>query len=701
MNFNSFFFFLTSGEDRWLSTLLLQQGYRVEYCAASDAMTQTPEGFKEFFNQRRRWIPSTLANIMDLLQSYRTTVKMNDNISYLYIAYQAALMLSTTLGPATVLLMMAGAFNAVMHTSLWQSYLLAVGPTVVYLVMCFILKSDYQLTIGAILSAVYSLLMMSVIVGTMVQVVEDTFVSPNAIFLLILLAVFIISAMFHPQEFLCLLSGALYFLCIPSGYVLLIVYAMCNMHVVSWGTREKAAQVNRPDPEKEKVSPKSSLMSWLGRKEEEETCCPSIVRFFRRLCGGRHNTDVNTEILRCVMEKLDKVEAGVKSVNTSTNGSRRRGSSSRSRRSRRSNIGNIEEEDMGNDESGDDTTSTDEDLELEEIRDPLVNPKWLEDISLGNGEIKYLPEHEIGFWQQCIAKYLHPISVDKNHQAQVANDLKSMRNNVAFAFFMLNAFWMIIIFMLQSVKDKVSIPIPRPGQDPLPIEPLGLVFLVFFAFILILQFGAMLRHRYGTLLHILASTELRCCRKRYDPKKHIEEAVEYARVLQRLYGIDDDTDQDLDYSSSQDSKSNLHRSSALSDIDPLNCSGIFGSSGRGTTTTVLTNLDPLFPAVYDNMGYTASNGNLAFDEGASSRRTVKDRGFGPSKRSRNRQKGRHTDKNSTLRRAFVRRYTRLMRQQSTPSQSISMKVDQVNQRARPSIRTQDETYTPQFNQLNR
>ena len=693
-----FFNSLTSGEDRWLSTLLLQQGYRVEYCAASDAMTQTPEGFKEFFNQRRRWIPSTLANIMDLLQSYRTTVKMNDNISYLYIAYQAALMLSTTLGPATVLLMMAGAFNAVIHTSLWQSYLLAVGPAAVYLIMCFILKSDYQLTIAAILSAIYSLLMMSVIVGTIVQIVEDTFVSPNAIFLLMLFAIFIISAMFHPQEFLCLLPGALYFLCIPSGYVLLIVYAMCNMHVVSWGTREKAAQVNRPDPEKEKVSQKVSLMSWLGRREEEESCCPSVARFFRRLCGGRPSTDVNAEILRRVMEKLDKVEAGVKSVNTSTSGSRRRRSSSRSRRSRRSNIGNIEEEDMGDDESDNQTTSSDEDADLEE-RDPLINPKWLEDPSLGKGEVKYLPAHEIGFWQQCIAKYLHPISVDKNHQAQVAADLKSMRNNVAFAFFMINAFWMIIIFMLQSVKDKVSIPIPRPDQDPLPIEPLGLVFLVFFAFILILQFGAMLRHRYGTLLHILASTELRCCRKRYDPKKHIEEAVEYARVLQRLYGIDDDTDQDLDYSSSQESKSNLHRNNVLSDMEPLNYSGIFGSSGRGTTTTILTNLDPLFPTVYDNMGYTPSNGNLVLEEGESSRRTDKDRGIGLSKRSRNRQRGRHTDKNSTLRRAFVRRYTRLMRQQTTPKQS--MNGDRVNSGSRPSIRNQEEAYTSHFNQINR
>lgn len=32
------------GEDRWLCTLLLQRGYRVEYSAASDAKTHCPEG---------------------------------------------------------------------------------------------------------------------------------------------------------------------------------------------------------------------------------------------------------------------------------------------------------------------------------------------------------------------------------------------------------------------------------------------------------------------------------------------------------------------------------------------------------------------------------------------------------------------------------------------------------------------------------
>jgi chitin synthase len=34
------------GEDRWLCTLLLQEGYRVDYCASSDALTYAPETFK-------------------------------------------------------------------------------------------------------------------------------------------------------------------------------------------------------------------------------------------------------------------------------------------------------------------------------------------------------------------------------------------------------------------------------------------------------------------------------------------------------------------------------------------------------------------------------------------------------------------------------------------------------------------------------
>lgn len=48
-------------------------------------------------------------------------------------------------------------------------------------------------------------------------------------------------------------------------------------------------------------------------------------------------------------------------------------------------------------------------------------------------------------------------------------------------------------------------------NEPLRLEPIGLVFVFFFGLILIIQFVAMLFHRFGTLSHILASTELTCC----------------------------------------------------------------------------------------------------------------------------------------------------------------------------------------------
>ncbi|XP_067667763.1 chitin synthase chs-2-like [Haliotis asinina] len=680
------------GEDRWLCTLMLQQGYRVEYCAASDAMTHAPERFKEFFNQRRRWIPSTLANIMDLLQSYRTTININDNISYLYMGYQGLLMLSTILGPATVLLMMAGAFNAVMRTSLWQSYILAVAPSVLYLIICFIAKGSMQLNIAAIMSAVYSLLMMAVVVGTLVQIAEDTIVSPNAVFLLMLLAIFIISACFHPQEFICLIPGALYFLCIPSGYVLLMIYAMCNLHVVSWGTREVATRVPGPKPP-EMPNAKNNQASWMSfftRHEDDNACCSGFVRFFRRICGGRHQ-DLNTEILRQVIEKLDKVEAGMRNVGTGFQHQRRR-SSSRSRRSKRSNnINDIEEEAEHGDASATTTSSSDEEQYFEEERDELINPRWLEDMGLRNGEVQYLPMREIEFWQRCIAKYLHPIASDRAHEAKVSQDLKSMRNNVAFAFFMMNAFWMIIIFMLQSVKDKVSIPIPRPGTKPLPIEPLGLVFLIVFAFILLLQFAAMLRHRYGTLLHILASTDLRCCRKRYDPKKHIREAVEYARMLQRLRGIDEDlTDQDYDYNNLYSSSGEFGPTSVPP--RPFEDSDVPNASAQENP----------FPGMFDNPAFQQeSTPNI--DEGAPGETTTEKR-RNRARRSRSTM----VDKNNTLRRAFVRRYTKLLRQHSADVNTDSSMMNGAGGSLRVTStssaspkRETAEDLVARFNKLNR
>lgn len=135
--------------------------------AASDAYTHAPEGFTEFYNQRRRWVPSTIANIMDLLGDYKRTVKINDNISLLYIFYQTMLIGGTILGPGTIFLMLVGAFVAAFKIDNWTSFHYNIVPILFFMIVCFTCKSNIQVIFAQILSTLYALIMMAVIVGNL------------------------------------------------------------------------------------------------------------------------------------------------------------------------------------------------------------------------------------------------------------------------------------------------------------------------------------------------------------------------------------------------------------------------------------------------------------------------------------------------------------------------------------------------------
>ncbi|XP_026149918.1 chitin synthase 1 [Mastacembelus armatus] len=227
------------GEDRWLCTLLLQQGWRVEYNAASDAYTNSPQEFKEFYNQRRRWGPSTLANTLDLLHSGAETVKRNSSISRLYILYQMFTVGSSILGPASVTLMIAGAFQFIFDLAGTLSIIIASIPPVFYIIVCFVAKPNNQITIAGIMSVLYAFLMTASffsIIGDMI--IQGTFLTPTGLFLVSMTIMYLMTALLHPEEFGMIVYGLMYFICIPSGYLLLTIYSLVNMHIVSWGTRE-------------------------------------------------------------------------------------------------------------------------------------------------------------------------------------------------------------------------------------------------------------------------------------------------------------------------------------------------------------------------------------------------------------------------------------------------------------------------------
>ncbi|XP_041372213.1 uncharacterized protein LOC121385560 isoform X2 [Gigantopelta aegis] len=252
------------GEDRWLCTLLLQQGYRVDYVAGADAFTYAPEGFNEFFNQRRRWMPSTLANIMDLLTSANLTVSVNPNISMLYIWYQMAIMFGTVLGPGTVTLMIAGSIQKVFELDLIVCYVIAIVPPAVYIVACYHLKPKYQLIFAAILSTAYAFLMMVVLVGTFVTAAESPF-HPSVIFFVGLIAIFLFTGLLHIKELGCLAHGLLYMITLPAGYLVLVIYSMCNLFNVSWGTREAPKRKTQAELEQEKIEKEKPKDGFLAK----------------------------------------------------------------------------------------------------------------------------------------------------------------------------------------------------------------------------------------------------------------------------------------------------------------------------------------------------------------------------------------------------------------------------------------------------
>jgi len=554
------------GEDRWLCTLLLQRGYRVEYSAASDAYTQSPEEFNEFYNQRRRWIPSTMANILDLLTDAKRTVKINNNISYLYIVYQGALFFGSILGPGSIFLMLVGAFVAAFKIDNWTSFLYNIVPILVYMFVCYFCKEKIQLIAAKIISAIYGLVMMAVLVGIMLQIMEDGPLAPSSLFFFIVAGTMIIAAFLHPQEFGCLAAGVVYYVTVPSMYLLLIVYAIFNLYNVSWGTREVPTGKSKKELEQEKkhaeeakkAAKKTPLLGFLTRnkqnKDEEEGSLEfSMAGLFKcMLCTHPKGSEEKLHLLTIegsldkLNRRLDDIE---RAINPTSNIQQRRRTTVKIGQRDLGPLAESEENDLG----ADTDSFTDNDYtESKEVRDEDVSPYWIDQPEMKKGNVEFLPTQEIQFWRDLIDKYLHPIDTDPQKREKEKKMLMDLRDIVVSAFFMLNALFVLVIFLLQLSKDVLHLQWPFGvkanitvveneiyiTKEYLELEPIGVLFIVVFGVILITQFIAMLFHRFGTLSHMLAKTQL--MGQSEDKNSDVKEAVEFTKDLQDLRGADGD-----------------------------------------------------------------------------------------------------------------------------------------------------------------
>lgn len=182
-------------------------------------------------------------------------------------------------------------------------------------------------------------------------------------------------------------------------------------------------------------------------------------------------------------------------------------------------------------------------ITLNRTRNHLINPFWAELPWLGSESVNgYLHTEEITFWQQILSKYLAPLDKDPEDERRIQNDLIGLRNNAGFAFFMLNAIWIILQFQCEYVATKFTelmIDISRPfGRSGTKVQALGLLFMLFFASCMIIQFLTMIFHRWGTFIEILASTKLFEKHRKYRLKPGSDIAVmnsqEVAEILKEM-----------------------------------------------------------------------------------------------------------------------------------------------------------------------
>uniref|UniRef100_A0A0N4V0Q6 chitin synthase n=1 Tax=Enterobius vermicularis TaxID=51028 RepID=A0A0N4V0Q6_ENTVE len=473
------------GEDRWLSTLLLKQGYRIEYEAAADAETYAPEGFNEFYNQRRRWTPSSVANTIDLLADYKRACANNNSISKLYIAYQSIVTGCACFGPGIMFTMIVYSMSAVfqVHSDTVLKY--NAIPLLLYIVVCFVGEPKHQLALAKILSVVYAFIMVAVSVATACETALQTIFAPTAFFALVMSAMFIGAAAMHPQEFYNIIYGFPFFLMIPCTFLFMALYSLINLHVMNWGTRESA----KKKEEEEKSG--GSILRRLSRRFSKKNLLRSLSALKGRKFLAPNISDLERRIneLERVVEDVDEKPqekfatpaAKLKILTTpETNGSTSTAStiSSSARNVRR----------------------------VTENRFMWMEQEYLQICTRGR-----LSPSEQSFWNELIDNYLKPHVMSPEESKRAADGLIGMRNQIATLVLMINGLFVLTIYLVQKHKDILKGFSYKKWDEKkgkgyievyggLNLEPVGLVILTILMGILLVQIIGMFIHRLNTVI---------------------------------------------------------------------------------------------------------------------------------------------------------------------------------------------------------
>jgi len=498
----------------------------------------------------------------------------------------------------------------------------------------------------------YTLIMLAVYVGLMVEIVEKGFLSATAVSAYSFFVPLILAGLLHFEEAYCFPFIIIYLITIPSMYVLLVLYSFFNLWNVSWGTREVAVKKSKAELEREKKE-EEERQAELKKKKKEGLVGTLLDQF--NLAGEKGDTasvDFSLgNVLRCMCfsyddplepkKQLVKISSSLDDVSKRLNriesasgiggsGMSRRRSSLRIRRS----LGSVPENSVHEDEKSvpeteshfeEDSVHESEHSEQNKIeRDDDTNPYWIEDEDLKNGPVDYLPGTEINFWRELIEKYLTPLTMTKKEKDEQAKELKDYRDTIIFTFLMINALYIVLVIMLQvqenltinwtifshwdvSGQDGVifdlfykkpdsssNLPVVVINRTTDTLDMLGLFFLITFSSITLCQVIGMLFHRWQTLCHYIASTKLNF----FGSK---EEASETSSVNKNIMNVARQLQTpDIDKKDEEDQKSVANRRPTVAQLTT------YHNDRKGKNGQEI-NLEKMFRKRFENMDLSNQN----------------------------------------------------------------------------------------------
>jgi len=106
-------------------------------------------------------------------------------------------------------------------------------------------------------------------------------------------------------------------------------------------------------------------------------------------------------------------------------------------------------------------------------------------------------EEEFRFWNDLRENYLKPESENFNKIKVLKQKLKDLRNYSLLVLLITNLIWIVFLYALAF---------PQLAKYNLTDRAVSLLFLAVFSIILMIQFIAMLFHRFFNLLHLLAAS---------------------------------------------------------------------------------------------------------------------------------------------------------------------------------------------------